>query len=187
MADVPEIRASDAERERVATELREHAAEGRLDVDELDERLQQAYDARTRGDLEKLTADLPAAPPPKPSPPTVRERGWGLAERAGSYVGVMVILIIIWAADGRRLPVVHLAGDRMGPRAGDDGQDRPAVGWASAAAVARGCACAPLVASVGGAEPGPNSSPRRGQAVAGTAGRLLPRRDRRRAVLHSVV
>ena len=104
MADVPEIRASDAERERVATELREHAAEGRLDVDELDERLQQAYDARTRGDLKKLTADLPAAPPPKPSPPTVRERGWGLAERAGGYVGVMVILIIIWAVTGAGYP-----------------------------------------------------------------------------------
>lgn len=104
MADVPEIRASDAERERVATQLREHAAEGRLDVDELDERLQQAYDARTRGDLEKLTADLPAAPPPKPPPPTVRDRGWGLAERAGSYVGVMVILIIIWAVTGAGYP-----------------------------------------------------------------------------------
>ena len=104
MADVPEIRASDAERERVATELREHAAEGRLDVDELDERLQQAYDARTRGDLEQLTADLPAAPPPKPSPPTVREPPAALAERAGSYVGVMVILIIIWAVTGAGYP-----------------------------------------------------------------------------------
>jgi hypothetical protein len=104
MADVPEIRASDAERERVATELREHAAEGRLDVDELDERLQQAYAVRTRGDLERLTADLPAAPPPKAPPPTVRERGWGLAERAGSYVGVMVILIIIWAVTGAGYP-----------------------------------------------------------------------------------
>ena len=63
MADVPDIRASDAERERVATELRGHAAEGRLDVDELDERLQQAYAARTRGDLDKLTAIIEASQP----------------------------------------------------------------------------------------------------------------------------
>jgi hypothetical protein len=104
MAHVPEIRASDAERERVATELREHAAEGRLDVDELDERLEQAYAARTRGDLERLTADLPAAPPPKAPSPTVPERGWGLAERAGSYVGVLVIVIIIWAVTGAGYP-----------------------------------------------------------------------------------
>jgi len=104
MTDVLDIRASDAERERVATELREHAAEGRLDVDELDERLQQAYTARTRGDLERLTCDLPAAPAPQPPPPTVRERGWGLAERAGSYVGVMVILIDIWEVSGAGYP-----------------------------------------------------------------------------------
>ena len=104
MSDVPDIRASDAERERVATQLREHAAEGRLDVDELDERLQAAYAARTRSELDALTADLPAPPPPRPAPPTVRQRGWGLAERAGSYVGVMAILIVIWAVTGAGYP-----------------------------------------------------------------------------------
>ena len=48
----------------------------------------------------------------------------------------MVILIIIWAVTGAGYFVVHLAGDRLGPRAGDDGEDRIALGWASAAAVA---------------------------------------------------
>ena len=104
MTGVPDIRASDAERERVATQLREHAAEGRLDVDELDERLQQAYTARTRAELDALTADLPASAPARPGPPTARDRSWGLVERAGSYVGVMAILIVIWAVTGAGYP-----------------------------------------------------------------------------------
>jgi hypothetical protein len=102
MAAEPEIRASDAERERVATRLREHAAEGRLDVDELDERLQQAYTARTRSELERLTDDLPApAPQPHPAPASApQHRSWGVRERVGSYVGVMALLVLIWALTG---------------------------------------------------------------------------------------
>jgi hypothetical protein len=101
MAQQPDIRASDAERERVATLLRDHASEGRLDVDELDERLQQAYAARTRSDLELLTADLPPAPPARRAePPAQVDRSWGLRERVGAYVAVMVVLVVIWAATG---------------------------------------------------------------------------------------
>ena len=100
MAGEPDIRASDAERERVATLLRDHAGQGRLDVDELGERLQQAYAARTRGDLELLTADLPPLEPARPMPPAERRRQWGLRERVGSYVGVMVLLVVIWALTG---------------------------------------------------------------------------------------
>ena len=55
-----ELRASDAERERVVEELREHHATGRLTLDELAERTDAAYGARTRGELEPLTRDLPA-------------------------------------------------------------------------------------------------------------------------------
>ena len=101
MADVPEIRASDAERERVATLLRGHAAEGRLDVDELEDRLQRAYGARTRGDLELLTADLPATTPRAQVPaPAGRGNGFGLRERLGGYAAIMVLLVVIWAATG---------------------------------------------------------------------------------------
>src|SRR5687768_13325219 len=57
----PDVRASDAEREGVVARLREHAAAGRLDVDELEGRVGAAYGARTRGDLAALVADLPAA------------------------------------------------------------------------------------------------------------------------------
>jgi hypothetical protein len=68
-----DLRASDREREAVAETLREHAAEGRLDPDELEERLTAAYAARTRRDLVGLTRDLPArppAPPPRTPVPT---------------------------------------------------------------------------------------------------------------------
>lgn len=55
----PHVRASDADRERVAERLREHCAQGRLDEEELAERIAQAYQARTRGELAALTEDLP--------------------------------------------------------------------------------------------------------------------------------
>jgi len=55
-----DVLASDPERERVADALRGHAASGRLDPDELDERLGLAYAARLRADLLPLLADLPA-------------------------------------------------------------------------------------------------------------------------------
>lgn len=52
------IRASDADREAVVEQLREAAAEGRIDLDELDTRLGQALSARTYAELAPLTEDL---------------------------------------------------------------------------------------------------------------------------------
>lgn len=51
-------RVSDAERERVAEWIRTAAADGRLGLDELDDRLGSALAARTRGDLDAVVADL---------------------------------------------------------------------------------------------------------------------------------
>lgn len=56
-----EMRVSDAEREAAASELREHFASGRLDSDELNERLGRAFAAKTRGDLNALFTDLPSS------------------------------------------------------------------------------------------------------------------------------
>jgi Domain of unknown function (DUF1707) len=56
------LRASDAERERVAAFLRDQAIEGRLTADELDERVGHAYSAVTVGELDRLVADLPGPP-----------------------------------------------------------------------------------------------------------------------------
>ncbi|GAA3162626.1 hypothetical protein GCM10010451_08290 [Streptomyces virens] len=58
-AAVPDLRASDADRERVAEILRDALAEGRLDMEEFEERLDATYAARTYGDLAPITRDLP--------------------------------------------------------------------------------------------------------------------------------
>ena len=55
-------RAGDADRERAAERLRVAAGEGRIDLAELDERLDQVYSARTYGELRVLMADLPDQP-----------------------------------------------------------------------------------------------------------------------------
>ncbi|GLZ16158.1 hypothetical protein Acsp04_63930 [Actinomadura sp. NBRC 104425] len=57
----PELRASDADRDRVAAVLREAAGDGRISMDELEERLEAVYSAKTYAELEPLTRDLPAA------------------------------------------------------------------------------------------------------------------------------
>ena len=59
---LPDLRASDADRERVVDVLRRAATDGQLTVDELEERVPQAYAARTRRELEPLTADLTVEP-----------------------------------------------------------------------------------------------------------------------------
>jgi Domain of unknown function (DUF1707) len=58
------IRVGDADREAVASQLREHYADGRLTLDELNERLDQAFAAKTRADLNTVLRDLPHAPWP---------------------------------------------------------------------------------------------------------------------------
>ncbi|MEU9570459.1 DUF1707 domain-containing protein [Streptomyces massasporeus] len=58
---VPDLRASDADREQVAGILRDALAEGRLDMEEFEERLDATYKARTYGELAPITQDLPAA------------------------------------------------------------------------------------------------------------------------------
>ncbi|MFD3542752.1 DUF1707 domain-containing protein [Streptomyces sp. NPDC058662] len=55
----PELRASDADRDRVVERLRDAVAEGRLDMEEFEERLEAAYTSRTYAELEPLTRDLP--------------------------------------------------------------------------------------------------------------------------------
>jgi hypothetical protein len=56
---VPDLRASDADREGAVEALRHHAAEGRLTVEELDERVEKAYAAKMLSELAELQVDLP--------------------------------------------------------------------------------------------------------------------------------
>lgn len=62
-----DLRCSDKDRERVADALREAAGEGRLTLSELEERLEATFKARTYGDLEPITRDLPQGPYPVPN------------------------------------------------------------------------------------------------------------------------
>ena len=64
----PELRIGDAERHHVTEILRQAAGEGRLDLDELDERLGLALTAKTQADLLPLTQDLPVSSPARPVP-----------------------------------------------------------------------------------------------------------------------
>jgi hypothetical protein len=86
-------RASDAEREAVVTRLRDAASEGRLTVEELAERIDAAYAARTQAELEPLTADLPAAPASAASgPPVVGPGGGGGLASGGRSATILGIL-----------------------------------------------------------------------------------------------
>ncbi|WP_431776545.1 DUF1707 SHOCT-like domain-containing protein [Streptomyces cucumeris] len=66
------LRASDADRDRIADILREALAEGRLDPEEHAERIDAVYRAKTLGELEPLVRDLPAAPGRGAGPEAVR-------------------------------------------------------------------------------------------------------------------
>jgi hypothetical protein len=105
VSDRADIRASDAEREHAAEGLREHYAAGRLDADELGERLEAVYQAKTVAELERLATDLPALPPS----PTVRradletrrpELGRRLVQRTGGSLSPFIICAVIWLASG---------------------------------------------------------------------------------------
>ncbi|MDO3702581.1 DUF1707 domain-containing protein [Micromonospora sp. C28SCA-DRY-2] len=106
------MRAADADRTAVADRLRVALDEGRLSLYEYDERLQQAYAARTYAELDALVSDLPAVTPPAasalaepadavpaPAHPAAARRAaarW-LAEVWLPYLQVVPIVVAIWA------------------------------------------------------------------------------------------
>ena len=127
MAADPRIRASDDDRDRVVSLLREHHAAGRLTAEEFNERLDQAYAAKTMGELDELMADLPAMDLyrlPDASLPRYRRptpgagsylqatqahgglaRGHGRFSPAwqaawGSWFSVSLLLFVVWAISG---------------------------------------------------------------------------------------
>jgi uncharacterized protein DUF1707 len=103
MAQPPAIRASDAEREAVAARLRTAAGEGRLEPDELDERLGIALAARTRAELDPLVADLPG----RRQRPSRRLRVPRVGGRVAAYVAGNAALVGLWMADvGARDPLL---------------------------------------------------------------------------------
>ena len=98
----PGLRASDEDREQLISELNEHAVAGRLDTDELERRVSQAYEARTTGELDVLRSDLPV--PSKHVALAHAERRRQLTRRmiqeSGGSLGAFVVCTVIWAASG---------------------------------------------------------------------------------------
>ena len=111
----PHLRAADADRAAVADVLGAHMSAGRLTVAEFDERLARAYEAKTYGELDQLTADLPplaastAAPVPVPrqggEPSTATDRStpspwagsWDQSHSWRAWLSTSLIVLTIWA------------------------------------------------------------------------------------------
>jgi hypothetical protein len=101
------MRAGDGDRQVVADQLRTALDEGRLDLHEYDERLQQTYAAKTYGDLQGLVTDLPGTIPAQrsrlqpaaaPQPPVAEPaQKRGMPNWVGPYAGVVAVSVLIWA------------------------------------------------------------------------------------------
>jgi hypothetical protein len=111
MAPEPEMRAGDKDRDSTISQIREAYAEGRLTNDEFEQRMTQAQESKTYGELAKLVDDLPVAPVTPPpvnvaattvaAPSTVavpEEEDRDLRKGWMAWVGVSVMVNVIWAA-----------------------------------------------------------------------------------------
>jgi hypothetical protein len=83
------MRISDAERREVQHRLQRAHDIGQLDLGEFDDRVKSVWSARTRGELARVTADLPAPPPDARRGKVFSDTGGGVAMR---------VLTIIWAS-----------------------------------------------------------------------------------------
>ena len=82
-----EVRISDADRQAVADRLRAAHGDGYIDLSEFDERIAEVWRMRTRGDLARVTRDLPAARRQRSDGPVFTDSPGGIA---------MKVLTIIW-------------------------------------------------------------------------------------------
>ena len=117
------MRASDADRDAVVSDLSEHFQAGRLTAGELDERTGRALAARTWGELGELVADLPAArPAPRAQaaafasargrPPSGRVAPPSIAALAGIGIAAVVLVNVAhggWGLIWLLLPVLLIA------------------------------------------------------------------------------
>ena len=102
-----EVRASNAERDRVVDRLGAHFAAGRLTTDELAERLDAAHAARARADLARLEHDLPM---PAVARAVRRRPAHGLVAARGALVpvGVVLLTVLVVATGGFPWPLFLL-------------------------------------------------------------------------------
>ena len=122
----PRMRASDTDRERTASLLREHHAQGRLTPEEFNDRIDRTFTAKTIGELDTLLADLPGidlyrlpAASIRPAPPGALRPRSGRAGRDtplarpgdgtvspqtantwGTWAVVSSLLVVVWLVVG---------------------------------------------------------------------------------------
>ncbi len=108
--DPSRLRISDADRHKVAELLRDAAGEGRIDLEELDERLEATYAAKTYADLVPITIDLPAHPGEQ-TPVPVRET---LPATAGTFDTSFAIMGGVSRKGAWLVPPRHTAFTLMG-------------------------------------------------------------------------
>jgi hypothetical protein len=128
----PKIRASDGDREEIAEILRDQHAEGRLDTDEMQERIDACYQAKTVGELDQLLEGLP--------------RGGAGAQQARPWSGlprmrpfrlwpILIALVVLSAITGHAffwiaIPLFFLATRFFAPRCGRGRRGRNSGAWA---------------------------------------------------------
>jgi hypothetical protein len=98
--DRARLRASDADREQTATRLRHAASEGRLSADELEQRLQAAFAAKTCNELDWLVCDLPNDS--EPQRPKALQGVRPLRPMIAAALAVALLVILIAGAVGIR-------------------------------------------------------------------------------------
>lgn len=91
----PRLRISDSDRERAMADLAGHYADGRLDHEEYDERLDAIWTARTRADLAVLFSDLPRPQVSYPPAQPVARQGGRQGGRRGSRVPFLPVLALL--------------------------------------------------------------------------------------------
>jgi hypothetical protein len=104
MAPGPDLRIGDAERDAAATRLRESYAQGRLTLDEFNERLSAALAATTERELSPITRDLPHSPVSSARlPQSVPSDGWQRSRyenrrrtRRPRFFPVLLVAALIW-------------------------------------------------------------------------------------------
>jgi len=102
VAEPSQLRVADADREQLAGELREHMVAGRLTQAEFEERVERAYRATTRGELDALRADLPMSPAVlaqalEQRRARLRRR---LLQETGGGLAASAVCVAIWLASG---------------------------------------------------------------------------------------
>jgi uncharacterized protein DUF1707 len=107
MATGYNVRVGDADREAIAAQLREHFADGRLTLDELNERLDQTFAAKTKDDLNVVMRDLPHVARPFTDAPAVLgpagRSGWEYGNDTGysrqrGRVFAPLMMALVWVA-----------------------------------------------------------------------------------------